>query len=375
MMRRLCICLLFFLVLCLAQGLGASAAHPAPALTQLERQLALEQKKAEERRKSLKRLTEEERKLNASLAAAEKRILELERGIAGHQSKLLELGAADNKARKEFEGLMAEQRKTEEAQAEALRLLWEITGRRMAVGGRELTDWPEADREYTWSQELYLSLEQYRKDLEEREKKLMQVLGRRNALAGDMQKRLAAVNDEKSSLLKARLEYDRKLADLRRKRGTAEAELNETLKLISSLNFEITQRAADDIAKMKGRLPWPVAGKMQLRYAPSANPPSRGVGFASPDRSEVRAVAGGKVVHNDVLRGFGTVLIVQHGDDYYTLYAYLGSSPLKVGQDLKSRQVIGTVGFYPAIKGPGLYFELRFKQKAINPEPWFAAKS
>ena len=83
-------------------------------------------------------------------------------------------------------------------------------------------------------------------------------------------------------------------------------------------------------------------------------------------------MAGGKVVHNDVLRGFGTVLILQHGDDYYSLYAFLGNSPLQVGQDVAGRQQLGTVGYYPAIRGPGLYFELRFKQKAINPEQWLS---
>jgi septal ring factor EnvC (AmiA/AmiB activator) len=46
---------------------------------------------------------------------------------------------------------------------------------------------------------------------------------------------------------------------------------------------------------------------------------------------------------------------------------------LRVGQEVASREKIGTVGLYPVLQGPGLYFELRFKQKAINPEQWFAS--
>jgi septal ring factor EnvC (AmiA/AmiB activator) len=269
--------------------------------------------------------------------------------------------------------LLAEQAKTEQAQKGTLLLLWEITGKRIVVGSRDMTDWARTDREYAWSRELYAALERYRVLLDRQEAKLVEVLGRRDKFSRDMQKRLTAVGNEKSQLLKSRLAYDRQLAELRKKRGSAETELNGILRLVDSLNLEISQRADDDIASMKGRLPRPVSGNVRLRYAPQAVPASRGLGFAAPEKADVRAVAGGKVVHNDVLRGFGTVLIVQHGEDYYTLYAFLGSSPLRVGQEVAGRQKIGTVGLYPALQGPGLYFELRFKQKAINPEQWFAS--
>ncbi|MCL1939752.1 MAG: peptidoglycan DD-metalloendopeptidase family protein [Desulfovibrionaceae bacterium] len=350
----------------------SSAAAPV-SVSQLEKDLAREKKKAAERKQNLQRLTEQERTLNADLAAAEKRILELEKGLASQQTKLRELGGADNKLRIEYETLLAEQAKTEEAQAQALRLLWEATGKRIAVGSRDLPDWAETDREYAWSRELYASLEKYRKQLDQQEAKLAQVLGRRDKISRDVQSGMQTVNEEKSKLLKARIEYDKKLAELRRQRGSTEAELQNILKLVDSLNLEIAQRSKGDIASMKGKLPWPVSGKVRVRYAPQSDPASRGLGFSTADGAEVKAVAGGTVVHNDVLRGFGTVLILQHGEEYYSLYAFLGSSPLKVGQDVAGRQAIGTAGYYPAIKGSGLYFELRFKQKAINPEAWFAS--
>jgi len=349
-----------------------SAAAPVP-VSQLEKDLAREQQKAAQRRKSLQRLTEQERKLNTDLAAAEKRILDLEKGIASQQARLRQLDGADSKARAEYEALLAEQARTEEAQAQALRLLWEATGRRIAVGGREMADWTETDREYVWSRELYASLEKYRKELDEQEAKLAQVLGRRDKISRDVQRSVRVVNEEKSKLLKTRIEYDRRLAELRRQRGSTEAELQNILKLVESLNLQISERYKGSIASMKGKLPLPVSGTVRVRYAPQGNPASRGLGFSATEGAEVRAVAGGTVVHNDVLRGFGTVLILQHGEEYYSLYAFLGNSPMKVGQDVAGRQTIGTAGYYPAIKGPGLYFELRFKQKAINPEPWFAS--
>ncbi|MDR1686914.1 MAG: peptidoglycan DD-metalloendopeptidase family protein [Desulfovibrio sp.] len=360
-------------VLFCAPALPGRTAPVPKSLEQLRKDLAEEQKYAEVRKLSLQRMTAEERKLNADLAAAEKRILALESNLASERGRMLELGTAGEKVRLDYERLLDEQKKTEAALTRTLRLLWEIDRRRAA--GVDAPDREQADdeRDFAWSGELYAALEQYRKKLDSVEIKLADAVGRREKLSGEMQRRMASVNAEKSNLLKARLAYDKRLADIRRRRGDAESELNAALKLISSLNFEISRRSGGDLPAMKGRLPRPVNGSVKVRFHPDAEPISRGLGFAAAEKAEVRAVAGGKVVHNDVLRGFGTVLIVQHGTDYYTLYAFLGTCPLKVGQEVQERQKVGTAGYYPAIKGPGLYFELRFKQKAINPEPWLAS--
>ena len=365
--------LLFCFLTIAVSALPPSCAAASASVSQLEKDLAREQEKAAERRRSLQRLTEQERKLNADLAAAEKRILDLERNIASQQTKLRELDKADGKVRIEYEALLAEQAKTEEAQTQTLRLLWEAVGKRIAVGGREAADWTETDREYAWSRELYASLEKYREQLNQQEVQLARLLGRRDTISRDVQRSVRAVNEEKSKLLQVRIEYDRRLAELRRQRTGTEAELQNILQLVDSLNLALAQRSGGDIASMKGRLPRPVSGKVQVRYAPRSNPASRGVGFSTAERAEVVAVADGTVVHNDVLRGFGTVLILQHGEEYYSLYAFLDNSPMTVGQNVTGRQSIGTVGYYPLIQGPGLYFELRFKQNAINPEPWFAS--
>jgi septal ring factor EnvC (AmiA/AmiB activator) len=367
------------LALLLAAWLLATAlccpatSRAADDYSKMEKQLALEKRKAADRKKTLQRLTENERKLNANLADAEKRIIELEKGIADQQSKLLGLSLEDKAVRKEYDALLKEQAKTEKAQAESLRLLWDVTMRRMAVGSRDMVDWAGPDREYAWSRELYAALEGYRKELDQREAKLTELLGIREKLSQEMEERLEAIHREKSELLRNRVSYDRQLSELRRERGATENELNAIMTLVDSLNFELSRRGPVDIAKLRGKLPWPVTGKLRKRYAPGGSPAVRGLGFSADDRSAVRAVAAGTVVHNDILRGFGTVVIIQHDKDYFTLYAFLGSSPMRVGDQVRGGQQLGTVGFYPAIEGPGLYFELRYKQNPINPEQWFTS--
>jgi septal ring factor EnvC (AmiA/AmiB activator) len=74
-----------------------------------------------------------------------------------------------------------------------------------------------------------------------------------------------------------------------------------------------------------------------------------------------------------MLRGFGQVVILYHGQQYYTLYAYLAGSSVKVGQDVEKGETIGKAGFYPKAQTSGLYFELRYGKKTLDPESWFKA--
>lgn len=352
--------------------LSALPAGAATSTAALEKMLVTEQKKAAERNASLQRLTDEERSLNADLALAETRILELESGIATHQDALTELAASDSEAHREYEALLAEQKRTETAQTEVLRLIWDIQCKRISVGGREMADWAIVDREYRWSQGLYLSLDEYRKQLDDQEIRLAEVLGRREKLSGEMKGRLAAINREKNSLLQARIAYGKRLTALRRQKESTEEELTRLMKLVDSLNLQLEERAGA-IERQKGKLPWPVQGTVKKHFALAGTNPCRGLAIAARQGAPVQSIAAGTVVHNDVLRGFGTVLIMQHGDEYYSLYAFLGESPLRVGDAVTARQVIGKAGFYPDLEGPGMYFELRFHQKAINPEQWLSA--
>ena len=125
---------------------------------------------------------------------------------------------------------------------------------------------------------------------------------------------------------------------------------------------------------VKGKTPWPAKGKVVVRYAPNASPPVRGIGLSLAANAEVRAVAWGKVVHSDVLRGLGYVVVLMHPKQYYTVYAHLTGSQYKVGQEVKQGAVLGRAGHYPPAGGPGIYFELRSHEKAVNPETWLSRR-
>ncbi len=400
------------LLFCLALGLAlvflaeAGRAHAASAT--LKKNLEQEKKKADRRKSSLERLTKEERKANADLAAAEARILKLEQNIADQQKRLLELAKSDDAASLQYKALVAQRQETEAHQAEVLRLLWDVNCRRESVGGREMADWAAIDRTYAWSRDLYLALEKYHLELAEQEADMAKVIGRRNELASQIQASLDRVNEEKERVLQSRVQYSQRLADLRKQKRDAESELVAILKLVEDLNFKVeaetreeraarerdaraeaerqkkgtgkkpdgkgskpAQKSVGSLAGLKGKLPYPVSGRLKVRYSPKSSPPVRGVGFSTERSASVTAVAPGKVVHNDLLRGFGWVVIVMHGSDYFSLYAFLENSNLKIGQTVAANQKVGQAGFYPALNGPGMYFELRHHHDAINPEGWF----
>lgn len=370
--RHIALCALFAFLAAFSPGAVFAAARSAPPQpAEIETMISQEQERAKARRESLSRLTAEERKLDAELAASETKILRLEASLEKEEKRLATLAASDAELAEKSKVLLAEQAKTEKALTEVLRVLWELYARHTGVKGRDLPDWPVTDREYAWSAELFASLDAYKKSLDIQRKELDILAGKRAHIAREVQEHIASLNREKEELLQSRIHYGQRIAELRKQKRDTEEELASILELVKNLNLRMQAvEERGDIVKARGKLPWPVTGKILSRYRPSAQPPVRGVTVGLGGETPVRAVHWGKVVHNDVLRGIGRVVILIHGKDYYSLYAFLAESSVRVGQDVAQGDVIGTSGFVTTINGPGLYFELRHHQQAVNPEDW-----
>jgi septal ring factor EnvC (AmiA/AmiB activator) len=129
-------------------------------------------------------------------------------------------------------------------------------------------------------------------------------------------------------------------------------------------------------SSLKGRLPWPVNGKIVLPYGsqrdPQFNTPifRSGAYIQSNDSSFVRAVHRGRVVYAEWFKGYGELVIVNHGDGYHTLYGSLSEIFTKVGDIIKDNQPVGRVGTSGLLNSPGLYFEVRYKGKPLDPLQW-----
>ena len=299
----------------------------------------------------------------------------LGRKVAKQEAELKALETKQGVSKARLVGLQKDRTVMEHDLAAMLKALWPVYVESRSSSLADLEHWMEADRQYEWGRRLFDAIHEKRAAIATQEAAIDSVVQEQAALADAAKGKLVAINKVKGNLLSDKLAFRNRLMRVRKQKESAESQLAGVLGLIQELNFKLEQGGIDDKAfsLLRGTLSWPANGMLAVPYAPRSKPPVRGIGLALPVGQDILAIASGKVMHNDVLRGFGRVVILLHGQSYYSLYAFLEDSPLTVGQTVRQGQVIGLPGFYPAVDGPGLYFELRFHQKAINPETWLTA--
>lgn len=132
------------------------------------------------------------------------------------------------------------------------------------------------------------------------------------------------------------------------------------------------------IAAFRGALDWPVAGRVTGRFGQAANrlggaAVRNGVDIAAAEGTPVHAVHGGTVGFADSYPGFGTLVIVDHGANNYSLYGYLGATTVAKGDVVESGAELGRVGTAPS-GAQALYFELRIGGRSVDPVQWLKAR-
>tara|TARA_R110002050_G_scaffold269917_2_gene412755 strand:+ start:300111 stop:301295 length:1185 start_codon:yes stop_codon:yes gene_type:complete len=131
-------------------------------------------------------------------------------------------------------------------------------------------------------------------------------------------------------------------------------------------------------AKNVGALAWPVKGKLLAHYGSPRNLGKltwQGIMIAASSGDNVVAAAPGRVVFADWLRGFGLLLIIDHGDQYMTLYGNNESLLKKVGDEVGTGDLIAQSGENDVRQQAGLYFEIRYKGSPTNPMKWLRKQS
>jgi len=126
----------------------------------------------------------------------------------------------------------------------------------------------------------------------------------------------------------------------------------------------------------KGKLPLPAQGTITVGFGKVVNPKfntvtvQNGIDLEARAGAPVRAVAPGRVVHAGWFKGYGNLVIVDHGEGYHTLVAHLASMQTAMGEEVDAGDVLGTVGDSGSLKGAYLYFEVREKGRPVDPRPW-----
>ncbi len=149
------------------------------------------------------------------------------------------------------------------------------------------------------------------------------------------------------------------------------------LKVETQLKWE---KLSGSFSKNRGRLNWPVEGAILHEYGKFKNPKLKtvlnntGLDIRADLGSDVRCVFSGIVSLITYMSGFGNMIIVDHNDSYYTVYAHLDQILVNTGDFLDDGDVIGTVGESGSLEGPKLHLEIYGNNKTENPEIWLRKK-
>jgi septal ring factor EnvC (AmiA/AmiB activator) len=156
-------------------------------------------------------------------------------------------------------------------------------------------------------------------------------------------------------------------------RDAARKKQNKADKRLSNRNLPDSDSGGGAFRQLKGRLRLPVIGELTNRFGSPRKDSGlswKGLFISASEGREVKAVAGGKIVYSDWLRGFGNLLILDHGDGYMSLYGNNESLLKQAGEDAVAGDTIASVGASGGNPESGLYFELRYQGKPFDPLPW-----
>jgi len=160
-----------------------------------------------------------------------------------------------------------------------------------------------------------------------------------------------------------------RLAELQRNRKDLESLLVKLPNVLADIPADLGKRLGP--ADLKGNMPMPVKGRVRHAYGQPRTAELRWQGWLirATNGSEVNAIAYGRVAFSDWLRGYGLLMIIDHGDGFMSLYGNNESLLREVGDWVESGTAISTVGTSP-LNGDGLYFEIRRNSKAMDPAVW-----
>jgi septal ring factor EnvC (AmiA/AmiB activator) len=160
---------------------------------------------------------------------------------------------------------------------------------------------------------------------------------------------------------------------------TTQEKLNQLIENKRALENLVTRLGRQEFinetnfARLKNRLPWPVQGNLTRHFGSRQNPqslPEQGVFIKAPLGQEVRVIAPGKVIYAEWLKGFGLLIIVDHGKGYMSLYSHCNTLNHKVGEIVSAGTAIATVGNSGGFQETGTAFEIRYNGRPLDPHQW-----
>jgi septal ring factor EnvC (AmiA/AmiB activator) len=382
--------LVVLITLCLG-GLSAAADRSAD-----KQELQRIKREMREKKKELTRADRKERSILSELETIDRGIQTGSAELTGQQQRLRASEAALREVEQNNAVLNRELTALKQNYSQRLRALYKLSR-----GGYAVAILSPDGLGQTLKRIKYLGM------IADRDRVIMREYG--NALT-KLAMRQAEIAEKKNELLarqrvvaatKSALEARKQkkaviLASVRHEKGQYEQSLRELEEASASLwamikKGEQEKRAAiatppaarqwhETADRDRTRLPWPLEGQVLTRFGMQRHPQfgtmvfRRGIEIQAREGESVRAVRDGQVAYADWYKGYGKLMILDHGDGFYTLYGNLSQLGLNKGDQVARGQVLGLAGETGSLKGSKLYFEIRRNGEAQDPLHWLAKK-
>ena len=384
----------FLLVVLIALCLGGFSAAADRSADKQELQRI--KREMREKKKELTRADRKERSILSELETIDRGIQTGSAELTGQQQRLRASEAALREVEQNNTVLNRELTALKQYYSQRLRALYKLSR-----GGYAVAILSPDGLGQTLKRIKYLGM------IADRDRVIMREYG--NALT-KLAARQAEIAEKKNELLarqrvvaatKAELEARKQkkaviLTSVRHEKGQYEQSLRELEEASASLwamikKGEQEKRAAkatppasrqwhETADRDRTRLPWPLEGQVLTRFGMQRHPQfgtmvyRRGIEIQAHEGESVRAVRDGQVAYADWYKGYGKLMILDHGDGFYTLYGNLSRLDLNKGDQVARGQVLGLAGETGSLKGSKLYFEIRRNGEAQDPLQWLAKK-
>ncbi|MBA4348708.1 MAG: hypothetical protein C0415_01780 [Thermodesulfovibrio sp.] len=390
----LCSCLLLSICCLLCSPGMLYAESPKEEYKKIQKDIKKHKKKLEKTEKVEQSVLEELRKTSAELK-------EIESHLSAQRKKLKELQNTIAALQKEIDDKKESLQTQSSLLKKRLRIIQRISRERDAlliIIAKE--DTSEALRMMRYLRDIsahdYELINKFKEDLRilnEKQIELQKLFAVRKSEEEKLTRLETSAREKKKTkgtlLVKVRKEksiYEKMISDLkesssRLSRIMQESERKEKehrKKGITKVTPKRKEELPEDSAftKLKGRLPWPANGSVAIQYGTQVDPIFNlpvfrsGIHIKTSLGTPVAAIYDGKVVYADNFKGYGQLVIINHGSGYHSLYGNLSKIFSKNGAIIKETQTLGEVGESSTLGTSGLYFEIRYRGKPLDPQQW-----
>ena len=359
------------------QDLNQSVNKEKKQLEQLKKKLEVQRKKRSAARKK-------EKSTLSQLENIDRRLTPKKKELSSVNLKLKKRTRAIRDLEQELQGLQKEVDSKRDRVRAGARVLYQesrFNTLRVLLASSDYYDFLKRYYYLSWvSKKESEVLADYREMVVRLEKKEQALLDARAALLKDKRQ----VSGVLSTMRSDKKKKSRLLALVRKDKTYHEKairELEESASRVTSLIKSLEKKRESSISgvgfpRQKGKMGWPTTGKVVAFFGRQKHPKfdtvinKKGIEIRARQGTPIRAVHQGTVVYADWFRGYGLLIILDHGERYYSLYAHAAKLAVSVGDRVKTQQVIGKIGDTGLTGASNLYFEIRRGGEPINPLTW-----